>query len=173
MNNLIFSNIIRLFILILVQSIILQQIQLGGDSFNYISLFIYPLFLLLLPLKTSKISLVLIGFGLGLIIDVFYNSPGVHAGATLFTAVMRPAILNIWEPREGYNVNHGLTIRNYGFNWFLKYAGSMFFIHLLIYFILEIFTPVYSMEIFLRTLFSFLFSMVLVFIYMFLFTPKD
>lgn len=173
MSNAIIQTIIRLFFFVLIQAVVLQQIQLGGDSFNYISLFIYPLILVLLPLKTPKVTLVLIGFALGTIIDFAYQTPGVHAAASLFTVVLRPIALSIFAPREGYNVNLGLTARSYGMLWFLKYASALFFIHLLFYFSFEIFTPLKSGEILLRTIFSTFISMILVFVYMFLFRPKD
>ena len=139
----------------------------------YISLFIYPLFLLLLPLKTPKVTLVLIGFGLGILIDLFYDSPGVHAGACLATAFFRPVILGLIEPREGYNVNFSPTIEKYGFIWFLSYAGALYFIHLLVYFSYEIFTPHNLAEIILRTISSFIFSMILIIMYMFMVKPKS
>lgn len=172
MNNAIVQNIGRLVFFVLVQSVVLQQVKLGGNSFNYISLFLYPLFLFLLPLKTPKITLVLISFGLGLLIDAAYNSPGVHTAACLVTAILRPLVLAIYEPREGYNINQGLTITNYNAIWFLKYAGTLLFIHLLIYFILEIFTPVYIGEIIARTLASFIFSIILIFMYMVIARPR-
>lgn len=172
MNNAITQNILRLFFFVLIQGVVLQQAKLGGTYFNYISLFIYPLFLLLLPLKTSKIALVLIGFGLGLLIDGVYNSPGVHTAACLVTAILRPLVLAILEPREGYNVSQGLTVRSYGVPWFLKYAGVLLFVHLLIYFILEIFTPVYAIEIIGRTIASFLFSLFLIMMYMVIARPS-
>lgn len=172
MNNAITQNLLRLFFFVLVQGVVLQQAKLGGTSFNYISLFIYPLFLLLLPLKISKIVLVLIGFGLGMLVDGAYNSPGVHTAACLVTAMLRPLVLAILEPREGYNVSLGLTIKSYGFPWFLKYAGALLFIHLLIYFILEIFTPVYAIEIIGRTIASFIFSLFLMIMYMIIARPS-
>lgn len=172
MNNVITQNIFRLFFFVLIQAVVLQQAKLGGATFNYISLFLYPLFLLLLPLKTPKISLVLIGFGLGLLIDACYNSPGVHTAACLVTAIIRPLVLAVFEPREGYNVSLGLNVNSYGPVWFLKYAGVLLFIHLLIYFILEIFTPVYFLEIIGRTFASFLFSLFLIMMYMVIARPK-
>ena len=172
MNNAITQNLLRLFFFVLVQGVVLQQAKLGGTSFNYISLFIYPLFLLLLPLKISKIALVLVSFGLGLLVDGAYNSPGVHTAACLVTAILRPLVLAILEPREGYNVSLGLTVRSYGIPWFLKYAGVLLFIHLLVYFILEIFTPVYAIEIIGRTIASFLFSLFLIMMYMIIARPR-
>jgi len=172
MNNVIIRNLLRLFFFVLLQGVVLQQAKLGGTYFNYISLFIYPLFLLLLPLKTPKLSLVLIGFGLGLLIDIAYNSPGVHTAACLVTAILRPLVLAILEPREGYNVSQGLTVSNYGVPWFLKYVSILLFIHLLIYFMLEIFTPVYAFEIIGRTIASFLFSLFLIMMYMIIARPS-
>lgn len=172
MNNTIVQNLLRLFIFVLVQAVVLQQAKLGGTSFNYISLFIYPLFLFLLPLKTPKITLVLISFGVGMLIDASYNSPGVHTAVCLVTAIIRPLVLAIYEPREGYNVSVGLTIKSYGVIWFLKYAGTLLFIHLLTYFILEIFTPVYAIEIIQRTIASFIFSLFLIMMYMIIARPK-
>lgn len=172
MNNVITQNILRLFFFVLVQGVVLQQAKLGGTVFNYISLFIYPLFLLLLPLKISKIALVLISFGLGMLVDGAYNSPGVHTAACLVTAMLRPLVLAILEPREGYNVSLGLTIKSYGFPWFLKYAGTLLFIHLLIYFVLEIFTPVYAIEMIGRTIASFIFSLFLMIMYMIIARPR-
>ncbi len=173
MNKIVGKNLSRLLLLFFIQVLILKQIQIGGHFFNYISLFIYPLFLLLLPLKTPKITLVLIGFGLGILMDLFYDSPGVHAGACLATAFFRPILLAIIEPREGYNVNFSPTMRKYGFIWFLKYAGILYLIHLLVYFSYEIFTPHYFTEILLRTVFSFIVSMIIVIVYMFVFNPKE
>ena len=172
MNSVITQNILRLFFFVLVQGVVLQQAKLGGAFFNYISLFIYPLFLLLLPLNTSRIALVLIGFGLGMLIDGAYNSPGVHTAACLVTAIFRPLILAVIEPREGYNISLGLTVKNYGVSWFLKYAGVLLFIHLLVYFILEIFTPIYALEIIGRTIASFLFSLFLIMMYMVITRPS-
>lgn len=172
MNNVISQNLLRLIFFVLIQAVVLQQVNLGGTSFNYISLFIYPLFLFLVPLKTSKIALVLIGFGLGMLIDASYNSPGVHTAACLVTAFLRPLILAVLEPREGYNVNLGLNMKSYGSFWFLKYASTLLLIHLLVYFMLDIFTHVYAVEIIQRTIASFIFSLFIIMMYMILARPK-
>jgi len=172
MSNTIVQNSLRLFFFVFLQAVILQQAKLGGTYLNYISLIFYPLFLFLLPLKTPKITLVLIGFGVGMIIDACYNSPGVHTAACLVTAIIRPLVLAGFEPREGYNLNQGLTVKSYGVPWFLKYAGTLLFIHLLVYFSLEIFTPTYIFEIIGRTLATFVFSLFLMMVYMIIARPK-
>lgn len=166
MSSVITKNLWRLLLFVVVQAVVLQQVQSESAVLNYISIFIYPLFLFLLPLKIPKTTLVLIGFGLGMLIDASYNSPGVHSAACLVTAFLRPTVLSIFEPREGYNVSLGLTIKSYGILWFLQYTATLLFIHLLIYFILDIFTPVYTLEIILRTIISFIFSLFLMIVYM-------
>ncbi|MEM6316778.1 MAG: rod shape-determining protein MreD [Bacteroidota bacterium] len=172
MNNAILPNLWRLVFFVLMQWLVLQQVQLGGSSFNYISLFIYPLFLFLLPLETPKVTLVLIGFVLGIIIDACYNSPGVHAATCLITVMLRPVVLAIFKPRDGYKVGKGLTIKSYGVEWFGKYVSLLLFLHLSVYFILEIFTPTFALEIFLRTVASFIFSLIIIAMYMFIAGPK-
>jgi hypothetical protein len=124
-------------------------------------------------LKTPKTVLLLIGFALGLIIDIFYDSLGVHASACVFTAFIRPLLLQLIEPRGGYPINVSPTKFHFGTRWFLLYSGIALFLHLLFYFSIEVFTFVYFLEIWLKTIFSFIFSFLTVLLYIFLLNPKD
>lgn len=165
MNNSIIKNIIRALGFILIQVLVLRRINIGGPSFNYVSLLIYPTILILLPLRISKIPLLLIGFSIGLIVDFFYDSPGVHAATCVFICFIRPFILNVLTPRSGYNVGYELVPSRYGYDWFFKYAGIILFIHLFVYFSLLLFSPVYIAQIFTRTIISFLFTLLFILIY--------
>lgn len=165
-------SIIRFFLIALFQVLVLKRINFGWENFNYISILIYPLFLILLPLRISRPLLLLIGFVLGLTIDVFYDSLGVHAAASVFTAFIRPILLKFMEPRGGYPVNASPTKHNFGANWFLLYSGILLFAHLLFYFSIEVFTFIYFFEIWLKTIFSFIFSFTLMILLVFLFNPK-
>jgi len=173
MTNVVMTNLIRFFVLALIQVLILKDINLGGQSFNYIDIIIYPLFIILLPLRTPHSILVLLGFVLGIFIDSFYDTYGVHASAAVFTGFIRPYILKLFEPKGGYNLNYSPTKRRYGFNWFIGYCATLFFIHLLFYFSIEIFTIVYIDKIFLNTVFTFMISMVIILIYTFLLDPIE
>jgi len=159
------KNIIRALIFILIQVLVLRRIGVGGASFNYISLLFYPIILVLLPMNISRNLLIFSGFVLGIIIDFFYDSPGVHAATCTAIGFIRPYILNILTPRGGYNVGYQLVPARYGYDWFLKYAGSLVFFHLLIYFSLLLFSPIYAVQILLRTISSFLFSMLFILMY--------
>lgn len=173
MSNVVFSNIFRFLGLVLVQVLIFKKIVIGGDSFNYVSLFIYPLFLILLPLRTPHAVLVLLGFLIGIVVDAFYDSYGVHASAGVFIGFIRPFVLSIIAPKGGYVQNSSPTKRRLGTNWFLGYSSIILFAHLFFYFSVEAFTFYYIVDIILKTIFSFLFSIIIIMLYQFIFDPLE
>ena len=171
MNNVYITNGFRFIFLVLLQVLVFKRLSLGWENFNYISVFIYPVFILLLPFRTPNALLVFLGFLLGLTIDLFYDSPGVHASACVFMAWIRPGVLRVLEPRGGYDQN-GIPAKKYlGINWFFSYAVGLIFIHHFFYFSVEAFTFVYIVDISLRTFFSFIISMIFIIIYQYLFDP--
>jgi len=172
-NSSTIKNGIRFVLLVLAQILIFKSIDIDTNGFSYFTIFFYPIFILLLPIRTPTVLVVLLGFVLGLTVDVFYDSLGVHAGASVFSAFIRSTILHVLEPRGGYEVNASPTKSNYGINFFFKYAAIFMFFHILVYFSLEIFTPVYFNEIFIRTGFSFILSLLFVILYQYLFNPKE
>ena len=169
----IFTNVFRFISLVALQVLILKRINIGGDSFNYISIFVYPLFIFLLPLRTPKAAILLLAFTMGLVIDMFYDSPGVHASAMVFIGFIRPFILNRIEPRGGYNPNYSPTKKRMGFSWFLRYSAILLFVHLLFYFSVEIFNFALFGDVIIRTISSFVISMIFIIILIFIFDPTD
>ena len=82
--------IIRRFLIIFIlQVLVLKRVNISWEEFHYIFLFIYPLFILLLPIKISRSVQLLIAFIFGLGIDMFYDSPGLHTAALLFTSFIK------------------------------------------------------------------------------------
>lgn len=173
MTNTVLKNILRYLSLVLFQVLILQRVVLGEDWLNFPAVFIYPLFILLLPLRTPHAFLVLLGFLTGLTVDIFYGTPGLHAAASTFCAYIRPSVLRMLEPRGGYNVNHSPTKYQYGFGWFMQYSSILLFLHLFFYFSADAFTFAYLKEISLRTLASFVFSMLFLILYIYSLNPKE
>lgn len=174
MNSLWIKNIIRIIFIALLQVLILKRINFGWENFNYFSFIVYPLAILLLPIRTPRFLLLIIGFVLGLFVDLFYGSPGVHASAAVFISFIRPYILQMLEPRVGYPTQAvGPTRKRFGTNWFMTYSAMILFMYLLVYFIAEVFTYVYFFEIILKTICSFLVSYICIIIYFFLVNPED
>ncbi len=172
MNTNTINIIKRFFIIVLIQVLILKQINIGWGGFNYIHLFIYPLFILLIPLKTKRFLLILVAFITGIIVDMFYDTPGLHAGSLVFMAYMRRYILKFLEPVEGYNVDTSPTIWTFGLDWFLIYSSVLVFLNLLWYFSMEAFSFQYTSIVLLRTIFSFIFSEVIIVLYVAILNPK-
>ena len=172
MNNLITKNLIRFIGLILLQLVILKEVDISWSNFDYIHLIVYPLTILLLPIKTPKLVVLCLAFLLGLIVDIFYDSIGVHASATLMMAFCRNIILKYLEPQGGYSLDQIPTLKNMGISWFFIYTGTLLFIHLLFYFSMEAFSVVFFFQILMNTIFSLIFSIVLIFLIQLIFNSK-
>ena len=144
----------------------------GGTGFIRIEFLIYPLFILLLPIFTSRNALLAAGFCIGILVDLFYDSPGVHASAAVLTAFMRPRVLRRFEPGDGYE-HKTPTIRSLGLQWFAKYAAMLMGIHVLAYYSMEVFNVLKTGQVLLRAAWGFLWSWALIMAIMLTFNPKE
>lgn len=172
-SSIVLISAVRLIILLLFQVFILKSISLGWQGNVYLHIMIYPLFIFLLPIRTPRAVVMLLAFALGLAVDTFYDSPGLHASAAVFAAFVRPIVLKLLEPREGYNVNHSPTKARLGFSWFWRYAAIMLLLHLGFYFSVLEFSPVFIADILLKTVFSFIASFAFILMVVFVFNPVD
>jgi len=171
MNKLWKRNILRITFILILQLVLLKRVNLTFGGFNYVHLTIYALTIALLPYKLPRPLIIVIGFFLGLTIDIFYDSIGVHAGATTMIAYLRYYVLAAIAPKEGYK-KQGLTAFEYGVPWFLSYFSILLFIHLATLYSLEAFSFVYFSEIALRTIFSFVASLFICMVGILIFNPK-
>ena len=128
-----FYQLLRFVVLVLLQVLVLNNLQLPGVFNPYI----YPLFLLLLPLRMPLWLLLLIGFFSGLTMDMFSNTMGMHAAASVLLCFMRPQVLKLIEPSGGYEQTDKPTLSHMGFRWFATYASILVVIHHLFFFFLE------------------------------------
>lgn len=160
MIKIIFRNIIRFIVLILLQVWVLNNIQLNG----YINPYMYVLFILLLPFETPKWLILILAFSLGLVVDMFSNTPGIHASASVFMAFFRPFVLQSISPRDGFETGTFPRVHYYGIKWFFKYTLLLVFLHHLFLFTVEVFN-FYNFHLTLwRTVLSTLFSTLLILI---------
>ena len=109
-------------VLVLAQLLIFNNIELSG----YINPYVYVLFVLLLPFEVPRIILLVASLALGLVIDLFMGTPGVHSSATVFMAFSRPMVLTLFSPREGYQTGTSPRISQFGLEWFVKYTVTPF-----------------------------------------------
>lgn len=168
MVNEILRNIGRFIILVLVQVLIVKNIELG----RFINPFVYVLFLVILPFETPKWSLLFIGFILGITIDMFYDTPGFHASACVVMAYIRPGILKLFSPRDGYESGTQPTVQYLGVPWFLSYAGILVLAHHFVLFFIEAFHFSEFFSTFFRAITSALSTIILIVTIQYLFNRK-
>lgn len=119
--------------LLFLQVVILNNLQIG----KYVFPFCYVLFMLFLPKNTPKWSLLLIGFSLGSVIDLFIHSYGTHAFACTLLAFIRPYVLDAISPKNNSTDSTQPSVQSIGFQNFLVYAGILVFVHHLLVFFIE------------------------------------
>lgn len=61
---------------------------------------LYLLFLLWLPFRIGRKPLLGIGFLYGLAVDLFTQTPGLHASACILVAFLRPDLIGLLMPRQ-------------------------------------------------------------------------
>lgn len=131
----IFRFILGPVLLVLLQVLVLNHIHL----FNRFTPQFYLLIILLLPFETPRWTLLFYGFFLGLTIDVFTDSLGLHTIATVFAAYVRYFILQVLSPRDGFEPGTLPRASTFGFPWFIKYALSITLLHHTALYIFEVF----------------------------------
>jgi hypothetical protein len=151
----------------------MQVLVFKRIAFANTNIFIYPIFIMLLPAEIPSALAIGISFFFGISLDFFYDSPGIHAGACVFTAFLRYYLLGFMEPKGGYPLNSAPTKSKLGITWFLRYSAIFMLVHLFIYFSIEAFSLVYITTILAKTCLSFIFSMIFVTMYQFLLDPKE
>ena len=151
-------NILRFVMLVLVQVLIFNNIEIGG----YITPYIYIMVIILLPFETPVSVSLILGFFLGLSIDIFTDTIGMHTASTVFIAFIRPYILSSFAPRDGYEPGTFPRVYYYGLPWFIKYAALIVLAHHLMLFYIEMFRFQDFFATLLRVILSSLFSIVLI-----------
>jgi rod shape-determining protein MreD len=135
MERLVIRYFLMFTVLVAVQVLVLNQIQFSG----YINPYIYVLFVMLLPLNAPRYLVLLLAFFIGLVVDIFSNSLGIHTFAAVFVAYFRPLVIRIITNREEELSNYpGLA--QTGPVWFTTYTAIMVILHHSVLFYIEVFT---------------------------------
>jgi len=166
-NSAILINILRFITLVLLQVLLLNHINFLG----YVNPYLYILFIIIFPLDGNRSLLIFLSFLLGLSIDLFGDSGGVHAAASVFIAYLRSPILKFsFGVSYEYNmirINKAPLIEQ------LTYISLMVLVHHLVLFTLEIFSLSHILLLVKSTLFSGIFSVLLIFCSLLLFSRKS
>lgn len=153
----------------LLQVFIFRQVSLWELGYP----FVYLGFLLLIPLEASVIWVMLLAFGSGLLMDVFYDSAGMHAAAGVLIAFLRKPWLSIIAPAGGYETVQIPKVQNTGASWFLSYALPLVIIHHFGLFALETGNFLYPVNLLLKVAASAATSVFLIILLQYLFLKGD
>lgn len=156
LGNTVFSFILLVFL----QVVLFNHVQFSG----LINPYFYAIFILLLPFETPKSILLISSFLIGLSVDAFSHTLGMHAAACTMMAALRPGILKRFSPRDGYEPNTLPRISFYGLFWFAKYTILLILVHHFTLFYCEMFRFSDFFITFLRALLSTLFTSTIIII---------
>lgn len=154
------SYIGRFIIIVILQVFVFNNIQLSG----YINPFFYIFFILILPFDTPKYLLLIIAFVLGLTIDMFCDTAGLHISATVFMAFLRPGIINLISGKKDFEPKISPGLHSMDASWVVTYSLLLIFFHHTFLFFLEVF----SFTDFFATLWRSILSTIVTFIFVFI-----
>ena len=100
--------------------------------------FLYLGFILLLPLNTPVVLQLLLSFAMGLTMDIFYDTGGLHAAAAVLLGFVRPLVLRLLTPRDGYDNSDTVNVHQMGWQWFSVYLTLLVLLHHAAFFLLEL-----------------------------------
>jgi hypothetical protein len=166
MNSAVLINIARFFLLLAAQVLIFNNI----NFFGYLNPFPYVLFIILYPVNGNKSGLLFSSFLLGIMLDMFCNSGGVHAAASVSLAYLRPTFFKfsfgVSYEYQTVKINDKLTPERFSF------ILISIVTHHFILFILETFRLNFFFNILIQTIFCTVFTLVISIIIIYLFKPS-
>lgn len=155
-------NTIRFIVFFALQILIFNNLNL----FGYLNPYPYILFILLFPVNGNKLLLLISSFFLGLLLDVFENSDGVHAIASVTLAFVRPIL---------FKFSFGLSYEYQTIRITEKIRSeliTLLFLSILIHHFILFFFEIFRIDLILivlkktlyTTIFTFIISMLLIFL---------
>jgi hypothetical protein len=168
MNKSLIFNIIRFILLVLSQIYIFDKIQLTG----FINPQVYVLFILMLPFAISGFWLLLLAFLMGITIDVFQQTPGMHAAASVFLAFFRPGVIRLVGKKDDLEPYQYPNVRESGSMWFLAYTLILVLLHHIFLFYLEAFRFSEFFQTLLKVLINTVISTMIIMLLQFLFFSR-
>ena len=120
----IIKEIGRLLLVFALQVLLFDHLHIGSLGV----LMIYILFLINLPVRTPRWAEMLIGFGVGMLMDIWHSSLGIHIAACVALTFVRPILLtNTIQDVE--RIKDNLSIQNIGPADYTKCAVLLTILH--------------------------------------------
>lgn len=128
-----FLNVAFVLMLLLLQATIFRNMTFFSLSFC----FLYVGAVVLLPVRTSVPLAMGIGFGVGLLVDMFYNTAGMHAAGMVLVAWLRSYFFRWLEPTGGYETYSEVSFSSLGWSWYFSFVTPLILVHHVVILIIE------------------------------------
>ena len=165
MNSTVIINILRFILLLIIQVAVLNRL----DLFGFLNPYPYILYILLYPVNGNKALLLVTAFFMGLLVDMFLNTGGPHAAASVTLAFLRPAFFKfsfgVSYEYQTIKINDRLSPERFSFILISVVT------HHFILFLLEVFRFSLILTALLHTLYTTLFTLVICIITIYLVKP--
>ncbi len=123
------QTVIKL-VLTFVIYLVLQIVVLRNFVFFDVAFcFVYIACILLLPDEVDPIWVILISFLIGLLVDIFYNTAGVHASASVMIGYLRGYIIKFLFPTKGVENDITISLKDMGGERFVRYVAILTIVH--------------------------------------------
>lgn len=93
--------------------------------------------LLLLPIQSNSVRTMVYAFILGLTIDIFSNTPGMHAASCVLLSFVRTGLLELLKPGGNYEEYMEISIPSMGLKWYLNFMLPSLFMHHFLFFMID------------------------------------
>lgn len=169
--------IVNFIVILCVQLFLLNNIAIKSSVlFLGIPVFtplFYPLILLILPIRTPHWLLMLLGFITGITVDMFTNTPGMHAAACVLLAYLRPRLLDLFFQQSVKELGDATpSLFRMGISSFLLYISMAILVHHLFFYIIQIWSFKNTHIILFKTIVSGILSVILIVLSQLLFTQR-
>lgn len=161
-------NTLRFLILVFIQIFLLKNMVIYNLNVPYL----YVLFILLLPFETPNWLLFFLAFLIGITIDIFNDTLGLHATACSILALVRILFISITVQKDNYDSDPEPSLSIMGFRWFFFYALILTLIHHFFLLNFEVFKFSEIPSTLSRVLLSSIFTVILIFVSELLFYRK-
>ena len=152
------SNFLLFLVVFALQVFALNNVAVYNVGFPLI----YPIVILMLPIRQPLYVVLLVSFLTGLSIDFFTNTGGLHAAALTLMGFARIFVLNKLEPQAEYGKEDQPGFVKFGARWMILYCLILILIHHFAYFFIEESAIRNIGEILLKTIVSSLISFILI-----------
>ena len=119
----IISSILSILFLLFLQIVLVSNFVLFDVSFCYI----YVAAVLFLPMDWKPIPLMATSFAIGILVDSFFDSTGIHAGACVLIAYLRPWIMKWMTPIQSYD--NIVSYRELSLRWVFGFSFTQIIFH--------------------------------------------